>query len=70
MPRREDKVRRLRQDSAVTGRLNHPEAAEWKSVRPESDTEVEATSIPALLEREDCALVSLSLRRTSRGRGV
>src|SRR5262249_1684282 len=50
MRRREDKVSRLRKDSAVTGRLNHPEA---KAMRPESDTEVEATSIPALLERED-----------------
>src|SRR5215469_16095604 len=34
MRRREDKVGRLRKDSAVTGRLNHPEAAKWKSVPP------------------------------------
>jgi len=58
MRRREDKVSTLRKDSAVTGRSNHPEAAKWKSVRPESDAEVEATSIAALLEREDCTLVA------------
>src|SRR6516164_1341359 len=58
MRRREDKVSRLRKASAVTGRLNHPEAAKWKSVRPESDAEVEATSMAALREREDCTLVA------------